>query len=143
MNKTIEKFQSIIIVTIFILILFSALGGFDNTLWHIIDAIVTISTVIGVWYNYKQNQKQLEPIKIYLSTQVEPLSSFVLRKNFNRAEVKGILRELAQESEYKIDYISNPKSTFLKDIYNIQIGETDQLTVIIQEGDTFTLKEDV
>ena len=143
MNELINKHQGKIIVVTVLLVIVSAWGNFNTDLWHWIDAIVTIGTVIGVWYNYKENQKQLEPIQIHLSTQTKPLSSFVLRKNFTRAEVKGILRELAEEKDYEIDYISNPKSSFLRDVYNVQTSKTDNLTVMIKEKDIFTLKENV
>ena len=138
-----NKYMAIIISVASSLIFLSAIGSFDNVLWHYIDAIITIGTMIGVWYSYQQNQKQLEIINIFLviNAKSKQIPTHILRKNFSRAEIKGILRELAQEREYQIDYISNPKSSFLKDISEIQQAKKNSLEIRIEQNDKFTLKD--
>ena len=124
------------------------LNIFQSNVWAFVDALITLGTLYGVGYNYIQNKKQQQLVKIYIKDtrtmgKEMPIPSFILRRNFNRVEVKGILKELHKGSEYDIDYISNPKSSFLEDIYKIQSGKSDKLVIKIKEGDKFELKKEI
>ena len=123
----------------------------ESEIWASVDAgftmvsiLVTLGTFRMVIKNYLSNKKQLEKVQLLISDKKDnliPVQSYILRKNFNRVEVKGILKELNIEKEYAIDYISNPKSSFLKDIFEIQNGRRDELVINVIEGDKFDLKE--
>ena len=124
----------------------------DSAIWATVDAsftmvsiLITAGTFIMVIKNYQSNKKQLERVEIIILNKPENKSqaipSYILRKNFNRVEVKGILRGLHKGSEYEIDYIENPNSTFFQDIYKIQTAQLDALTIPISENDKFELKK--
>lgn len=141
MNKTIEKYQPIVIAIILILLFYSARDGFNNTLWHTIDAIVTIGTVIGVWSNYKQNKarKTLETkrIPIYFEN-IDTKDRYLLNldiqvKYFIRSEIQGLLSAFQEKpaERYIIQYLS--ELNFLEDIYKIQNNQLDQLTIKVTE----------
>ena len=110
----------------------------EKCLWYYIDAFVTVGTLFGVWYNYNQNKKQLEPVKIFIkkgSVQKE-IPTYIVRKHFTRADVKGILSELHDSDKfYKINYITKP--AFLKAILDIQQGAKSELTINIRNDDFF------
>ena len=93
--------------------------------------------------NWKKEKKQFEEIKIKLEFEdkvIRDIPSYILRKDFSRAEIKGILRGLDENESYKIDYIDNPKSTFLKDILEVQKGKQEFIIPITYKDD-FDLKE--
>ena len=141
MNKILNKYQPIFFSLILVLIFLSAREQFDNNLWHWIDAIVTILTVTGVWYNYNQNQKQLEKIEIYLEFDDGYIETIypIKRKNFSRAELKGILRELHNSREnYELSYMSEDE--FLENIFKVQDGLQDKFYMKIRKGDIFEHK---
>ena len=140
-NKYLKKYALFIIFIIIILIGLAALGRFNTTLWHTINAMITISTVIGVWYNYYQNQKQLEEVDIFLkfTDGYEKKIYRIKRKNFSRAELKGMLRELHNSKEnYKLSYMSEDE--FLTNVFNIQDGLSNKFYMEIRESDFFEYK---
>lgn len=136
----IEKYKPIILSVIAIILFYSALEQFNGDIWHWTDALITVATVFGVWYNYIQNQRQLDKINLILNYHTEeiPIKSYITRRNFSRAEIKGILRGLCEEAEYKIEYIDSEKSTFLEDVYKIQTGTERNFIIEIKSSDTFT-----
>jgi len=114
---------------------------FQGSTWAFIDAIVTSLTVLGVGYNLWQNKKQLNPIKILIEKNniKEELPTFILRKNFTRSEVQGILRSLHDGDTYNIKFTGNPD--FLKAIIKIQQGKSDTLVIPILPQDDFNIKK--
>ena len=65
----------------------------------------------------------------------EPIYS-IKRKNFSRAEIKGILRELHDDGEnYKLSYMA--ENEFLDSIFKVQDGESDEFIMKIREKDFF------
>ena len=136
-----NKILSGIIMLIILLII-------NSSIWLSLDGLITIGTVLGVWYNYNQNKKQLDTIKIYLNfvDKKEKIHiTSVKRKYFTRAELKGILRELDDaSSEGRKDYeieIMNTKE-FLEDIFSVQEAKKDEDEFIleIRDSDKFKLK---
>ena len=142
MNKFVQKFSPILGSFIAIIIFYSVRENFDGDLWHWMDAVVTIATVSGVWYNYNMNSKQLDEIKVSILCKGEEkeIPIYIIRKNFTRSEIKGIFGGLHDGKNFDIDYFDNSNSSFLKDIFEIQQGKRDKLTVIIHEKDNFRLK---
>jgi len=145
LQKLLLKYLPIIISLVLVMIYLSALKHFDGNLWHWIDAFITIFTVIGVFYNYIENKKQLEVIPLYLQIKNSKLKlpTYTVRKNFTRAEVKGILSGIHNDKNLEIDYIDNPTSPYLKELVDIQQGKKHSLVILIKENDKFELKKDI
>lgn len=137
MNEFINKHQNKIILVTMVLIFLSSMENFDGILWHWIDAIVTIGTVIGVWYNYMEDTKQkaLEtkkiPIYFYNKDTKEKylLDLDIQVKYLTRGEIQGLLSAYQQKpaERYIIQHLSEVK--FLDDIYKIQNNNLDTLTI--------------
>lgn len=86
------------------------------------------------WWN---TQKQMQPIKIIIERDGErkSLPLEIIRKNFTRSEVFGVLGAFDKDSSFKIAYTA--KKEFFKQISDIQESKKDSLIVKIQEGDKF------
>lgn len=114
---------------------------FLTNIWAFLDALVTVLTVYGVGYTYFSNKKQLQPIKIFLKKGniTKEIPTYIIRKNFTRGDIKGILSELHDSDEpYKISDIRKP--LFLKRIFDIQQGKYSDLTINIYDSDFFEYK---
>jgi len=145
LQKSLLKYLPIMISLVLVMIYLSALENFNGKLWSWIDALITIFTVIGVFYNYLQNEKQLDVIPLYLQIKDSKLKlpTYTVRKNFTRAELKGILSGIHNGKTLEIDYIDNPTSPYLKELVDIQQGKKNSLTIPIKEKDKFELKQDI
>jgi len=111
---------------------------FQTNIWAFFDAIVTTITVYGVGYNYFQNKKQLQPIKIFIKkgNKQKEIPTYIIRRNFTRADIKGILSELHNSEDFfKIHDITQP--IFLKKIFEIQQGKGSELIINIYPEDFF------
>ncbi len=114
---------------------------FTTNIWASIDAIVTIFTVIGVWYNFSKNQKQLQKVDIYFND--KKLNLDITRKDISRAELQGILgifREDMQEN-YKVAYLSS--IDYLDSIYKIQKSELDKLVIQLTPEEQGQFTDDI
>jgi len=116
-----------------------------SELWASIDAFftlvsmsVTFGTLVMVVKNYYTNKKSLEKIEIYIHTpnkELYKLPTYIIRKNFTRAEVFGTLRALNIGDDFNIVYTSTTK--FLEDIFKVQTLKSDRLIIEIDENDNF------
>jgi len=143
MFKLLESYKSLIISILLVLIFLSAIEHFNNDLWHWIDALITLGTLAGVWYNYKQNEKQkkfnLE--KIAIKFNIKKLNKeilikpYLIRKFFSRQEIQGVLANqlIKGVSRYDIDYLSHDK--YFEDSYKIQRGNLSQLIIDIEDDE--------
>jgi hypothetical protein len=123
---------------------------FKTLEWSAFDGIVTIISLVALlmtwlfsYINYKNGKRDLEPIDVYINrgNNKEKLPIYLLRKNFSRSEVKGILRELHQSRDhYHIRYISSEK--FLKDVVAVQHRELNEIVITIDEGDLFIYEKE-
>lgn len=86
------------------------------------------------WWNTK---KQMQTIKIIIERdgkqKLLPLE--IIRKNFTRSEVFGVLGAFDKDSSFKITYTA--KKEFFQQISDIQESKKDLLIVKIQEDDKF------
>jgi hypothetical protein len=143
MFRQLEKYKSIIISIVLVFIFLSATGHFNNDLWHWIDAFITLGTLAGVWYNYKQNKKQKKlnlekiDIKFYIKKLNKEIliKSYLIRKFFSRQEIQGVLANqlIKGVTRYDIDYLSNDK--YFEDTYKIQTGGLSQLIINIEDDE--------
>jgi len=119
------------------------LGYFKDDTWVNIDAAFTVTSIVAMlltlyfsYKNWKFNKRQSDVISLYINN--IKVDSHILRQNFNRAEIKGILSELHDSDKFfRIKYIADDKSTFLKDIYDIQVGTEKKFIIKLDEKDFF------
>ena len=124
------------------MMLFDMKSNFVNdALWKHIDAFVTAFTLVLVFLDLYSSKKQLDTIRIYLEfddggkEEIYPMK----RKNFSRAELKGILRELHKSKDnYVLSYMSERE--FLEDIFLVQEGEMDIFIMKVRDKDFFKYK---
>ncbi len=114
---------------------------FTTNIWASIDAIVTIFTVIGVWYNFSKNQKQLQKVDIYFND--KKLNLDITRKDISRAELQGILGIFRKDMQknYKVAYLSS--IDYLDSIYKIQKSELDKLVIQLTRKEQKQFKNDI
>jgi len=112
-------------------------AGVDGT-FTIFSIFITSFTLFFAYRNWLNNKKQLKKIDIFLEfydgykEKIYPIK----RKNFSRAELKGILRELHDDREhYKLSYMA--ENEFLDGIFKVQDGESDEFIMKIREKDFF------
>lgn len=108
----------------------------DN-IWANIDAGITILTLGLVFYSWYQSFKQNKQIKIFIidNGQTIELPIKLLRRNFTRAELFGILGAFEKDSKFNIEYTST--IDFFENIENIQNAKSNEITIIITEKDKF------
>ena len=109
----------------------SFVDWFSGNLWTFIDALITISTLGFVVWNFFKNKKNENEIEVYLDVdgKKEKLTTYLLRKQTSRAEIQGILRTKLKKGKnvFDIEYLSNPQ--YAKDISQIQKGDKDDLII--------------
>lgn len=140
-EKNFEKYKPIIVSIVVIIIFLAILGNFNNTIWHWVDAIISIGTIFGVWYNYNENKKQrkikLQRIPIILKIKDTEeryrLKLRIPRKEISRGEIQGILSNYTTDpsKRYKIEYLSEIR--YMEDIYKIQSNKLDELEIKVSE----------
>lgn len=99
--------------------------------------IFAFVTMILSFCNIWQRKKDKDKIEIYIqkNDQKIRLKTYMIRKNFTRAEVFGMLGALDKDSSFKIKYTSN--ADFIENIFNIQKGKQKELVIKIDENDKF------
>lgn len=112
-------------------------GFINENIWTNIDAFITILTFLVVLYSWYQSYKQIKQIKIFIidKGQSIELPIKLLRRNFTRAELFGILGAFEKDSKFNIEYTSTIE--FFENIQNIQNAKSNEMTVIITEKDKF------
>ena len=97
--------------------------------------IFAFFAMIGTGYNFLQNRKQNQKIKIYFDVEgIDYLLDLDMpRKHISRSEIQGILSAFQNvpSQRYSIEYLSD--INFLDDIYKIQNNILDELKIIISE----------
>ena len=113
------------------------MSWFDGTTWTFIDACATTLTLGLVIWNGYQTYRQNKQIKIFIidKGQTIELPIKLLRKNFTRAELFGILGAFDRDSKFNIEYTST--IGFFENIENIQNVKSNEMTIIITEKDKF------
>ena len=113
------------------------MSWFEGTTWTFIDACATALTLGLVFWNWYQTYKQNKQIKIFIidKGQTIELPIKLLRKNFTRAELFGVLGAFDRDSKFNIEYTSTVN--FFENIKNIQNAKSNEMTIIITEKDKF------
>ena len=125
-------------ITSIALVLFIVFFINKESIWDLIDSIVTLVTAIAVFVNISTNKKfklkGLEKIKIYFEVngEKEPTPRFeIIRKDFTRAEIAGYLGVIQDNSQerYNINYLSSKK--FFNDITEVQKGTLNEIIIVM------------
>lgn len=100
--------------------------------WGAFDTASAVALAVLAFMTYLEYQKNEDEIKIIFDVEGDRKDTglSLLRKEFNRAELKGILGMIRknQKKPYEIEYEKNIKK-FLKDIQDIQKGKTDEFII--------------
>ncbi len=106
-----------------------------------VTIVFAFITMIGVFYNIKQNRKQLQKIPIYFNNR--KLNLDITRKDFSRQEIQGILGVLRKDMRvnYHIDYLTT--IDYLDNIYQIQTNHQDKLVIKITQEEKEQFKDDI
>lgn len=113
------------------------MSWFEGTTWTFIDACVTALTLGLVIINWYQNYKQNKQITIYIlhNGVKTKLPIKLIRKNFTRAELFGVLGAFDKDSKFTIAHTASVE--FFEDIEKIQNASKDEICIIISENDKF------
>lgn len=110
---------------------------FGGDTWTFIDALATILTLSLVFWNFYQNYRQNQEINIFIlhNDKKTKLPIKLIRKNFTRAELFGVLGAFDKDSKFNISHTASVD--FFKDIKNIQEAKKNEICIIITENDKF------
>ena len=128
----------IIITTVgFISIIYMGDKFWLSKIYAALDVASAVALAVLAFMIYFKYGKQLQPIAIIVEQNNEKseLPIKVLRKNFTRSELFGLLGALDKNSNFKIHYTSSIE--FFKDIEDIQEGKKDTLLLKMTESDRF------
>ncbi|MBO7381403.1 MAG: hypothetical protein J6U05_07035 [Neisseriaceae bacterium] len=99
--------------------------------------IIMILTIIGWGSSFYQYRKMKQEISIVIIKNGIPktLPITLLRKNFTRAELMGVLG--IYDKNHKFDIYHTTQKEFFDDIHAIQLGKKDKIFIRISENDKF------
>lgn len=86
------------------------------------------------WWNAKKQKQQID-IFIKRGNQEEKIPSYIIRANFTRSEIFGVLGGLDSDRDFNIKYTKKPE--FIKRILDIQQGKENSLTILLEDDDKF------
>lgn len=112
---------------------------FESLTWTCIDGLITLLTLLLVILNWCQNHKQNKQIEIFINFkddgEIIKLPIRLIRKNFTRAEIFGVLGAFDKDSKFTIAHTSTV--VFFEDIEQIQKGKKNEICITITENDKF------
>lgn len=112
---------------------------FESATWTCIDGLITLLTLLLVILNWCQNHKQNKQIEIFINFkddgEIIKLPIRLIRKNFTRAEIFGVLGAFDKDSKFTIAHTSTV--VFFEDIEQIQKGKKNEICITITENDKF------
>ncbi|MCZ6168584.1 hypothetical protein [Campylobacter ureolyticus] len=106
-----------------------------------ITIIFAFFAMMASGYNFFARRKELKEIEIYIVIDgVKKLIPIkIARKNVTRAEIKGIMSDFDKDHNYTINYLKSSK--FMNDIFLVQKGKKNNLTIEILSQDKFDLDD--
>ena len=109
---------------------------FAGATWSVIDAFITIVTVLGVLYALYKHYRQSQPIKLLFKVVDKndklidiPLS--LTRRNVTRAELTGLMGMIQKDSTKRHNIVYTSNDNYLQSIYSIQNAKSSQLIINI------------
>jgi len=123
------------------------IGGEDSFLWKMFGVLDTASAVALAtlaFFGYLEYTKQEDKIKIYFEVDTEKVDTglSILRKNFTRSEVLGILGMIQKDAKNRFDIGYTRKASMLDTLHKIQKGDQDSfvIPVTVSEIKQFDIK---
>ncbi|MCZ6158078.1 hypothetical protein [Campylobacter ureolyticus] len=106
-----------------------------------ITIIFAFFAMMASGYNFFARRKELKEIEIYIVIDgVKKLIPIkIARKNVTREEIKGIMSDFDKDHNYTINYLKSSK--FMNDIFLVQKGKKNDLTIEILSQDKFDLDD--
>lgn len=99
--------------------------------------VLIIITIINFTYNlyYRRNKEKEITIFIEFDGKKQELPHKIIRRNFTRSEIFGILGALDSDSKFNIKYTAS--SAFFNDILLVQKGKKDEIIIKLENNDKF------
>jgi len=117
-----------------------------DTLWKVFNIFDTSSAValaILAFFGYLEFVKSEQPIKIYFDMDGKSIDTglSILRKNFTRGELMGILGMIQRDSRSRFEIESLKEISFLKKLQEIQTKSEKEFHIAVTEQELaqFTL----
>lgn len=107
-----------------------------------VTIVFAFCAMIASGYNFIARKKDMNEIEIFviINAKKRQLPVKIMRKNVTRAEIKGIMSDFDKDHNFTISYLKSPE--FMNDIFLIQKGKKDSLTIEIKSSDKFDFNED-
>ncbi len=98
------------------------------------SAVALATLAFMVYFKYG---KQLQAVTIFIEKEGEEieLPIKIIRKNFTRSELSGVLRALDKKDKFDIAYMST--ITYFQDIEDVQEGKKDSFIIKLGKEDQF------
>ncbi len=134
------KNSGYILLVVFVIVMIAGLvvRNYNKDLWGWFSAFDTASAValaILAFWGYVEYAKGEDEIELIFDVEGkrEPTGLTILRKNFTRSEIGGVLGFIQkdQEKKFRLKYLKTKK--FLKDVHIIQKGKNKEFVIPMSE----------
>jgi flagellar motor component MotA len=138
------------LIVVFGILIRYILGG-DSFLWALYEVLDTASAVALAalaFFGYMEYSKSEDKIKIYFKVdnqkQIDTNLS-ILRKNFSRSEVFGLLGMIQKDAKGRFDIAYSRDKSMLDALHAVQKGDKDSFVIPINsnEFEQFDVKKDL
>lgn len=102
------------------------------------SAVALATLAVVAYYKYTKENDKIEIYTKKPNEEKQQLSTYIVRKNFTRAEIFGILGALHKEGKFEIKYTSS--IDFAKDVFDVQTGKKEELIIKLDSKDEFEIK---
>jgi len=104
------------------------------------DWVTIIFSFFAMFFAFKNwwnNKKQLKPIQIIIDRngEKEILPFEIMRKNFTRSEIFGVLGACDKDSKFEIKYTAS--RDFFRQVSEVQESKIDEVIIYLKDTDKF------
>lgn len=115
---------------------------FDDFIYwvNVVTVLFSGAAMVFSGKNLRHNRKLAEHIPVYIEKngKKEYLDLEIIRKDFNRSELFGILGSLEKSGKFDIEYFSSKK--FYKQLSDLQKSKKDEFVIYLKDSDRFEKK---
>ena len=114
------------------------MNWFTKETWGFIDALITIATVLGVFYGLYKNWLQSQEVALYFKTEdgkKKKLPITLIRKNVTRSEVSGLLGMLQKNSKDRHNIHFMTTEEYFKRLHTIQNENIKELIIDVSDDE--------
>ncbi len=145
--ESMNKLKSLISTPLLVFIIITVVGFLSITLFgdefllskvyaalDVASAVALATLAFMVYFKYG---KQLQAVTIFIEKEGEEieLPIKIIRKNFTRSELSGVLRALDKKGKFDIAYMST--IIYFQDIEDVQEGKKDNFIIKLGKEDKF------